>query len=269
MSQLQRILKENTLAIAFGILIIFAGLSILTNANQGSQNAQQLISFAESSVTDVRTDITNITNKTITLEKSSENFDQIITDLQNLSSKLTTLTSQVPNKNTDIESRKLENGLKNFYLNIKTSVDTITSNYQKQKDLQDSYANYSAIQQVSQNGDKQQLTQSIQAGQKILEFEKEKASKLIETTQKAAAEKRVQSEQELLTKSTQLLQKTGSSLTDSQKQELQTIYQSGWPVNADILPRIRREEIENQEFAKNIQTLQSYVSELKQKYNLK
>lgn len=249
-------------------IIAFAGISIYNNITQGSRHAKELIDFADQSAPILRTQFTQISNKTLFLENKPESYDQITQDLDNLINQLDTLLSQIPTRNNDQASVRLQTELKDFFLAIKINAEQIRQEHTDKAKLLDSTLQYGGLKSAVESKDIAKLKQAHQAGSELLNFDRTRLDQVQDELQKSALQKRIDQETKRLETLNQILQETQTNISPEQINTLQQAYANQWPIQEPPFPRITKDKFENTQFGQDIQVLQGSIAAVKKQYNL-
>jgi hypothetical protein len=120
--QITKLFQKNLAIFLFFSFIVFLFASIWHNNTQTTQNANELVNFAKSSIDEVDTALDKLVVKSSKYQVLISNNENQLSDLYLLSKRLQILSNSIPNKNTDDSSVNLENSLRKLFISLKKDI---------------------------------------------------------------------------------------------------------------------------------------------------
>lgn len=267
---IQVFLKKNTAPILFFMVIAFAIASMWSGTLKSKDNTRELLDYTKSTVSEIDEKISYLVTFTYLGDNVTDKYDKTIQYLQDFSVSLREYSTRIPPKNSDLNSRKLQTGLGDFYSSIKNeSVDILIKKYQAKREMINDYLNYGKIKNISIDGTKENLQKAYDSGIKILQFEKDQASLITEGNQRINKEKLNSEESDKLEKVKGILNKMNNQkLSEDDKKELQNVYNNIWPIEAPLFPKIITSDLKTKKFSSALNSIQSQVNTLVKEYNI-
>lgn len=269
--QVQRFLKNNLSAILFFGLIFFGVASFIVKNSQETSYAKEIVDYAENSVPKLRTKFAEISKASQSLSNEDASYEILFNNLDNFQKTVTDLAASVPSKSGDTDTRKTEQGLKDFILTVNDeNIKAIKTEYQARKEIRPSQETYADIKTVatSNNSTKADLDKVYQAGLRVLDFNKtiEKNTKNLQL--QATLKSNNDAEQQILDQVKVTLDSAGDNLNQAQRNAIVGIYTAGWPVKPLLFTALQQSALETDSFISNIKQLQQLVTTLRQKFSL-
>jgi inorganic triphosphatase YgiF len=118
-SPILKILRKNVSIVLFFGFLIFIFASIWISSNQTTNNAKVLVNFAKSSIDEVDASLNKLIRVSSQYKNLESNNQNQLSELNTLATRLQSLSSTIPNKNTDDTSVNLEVSLRKLFTSLK------------------------------------------------------------------------------------------------------------------------------------------------------
>ena len=268
---IQKAFSRNIAAIVFLVFIIFIGSSIALDNQSQVDDAKELVKYTRDTILDIDEKLVAIIDKTGIPEDNPENYDIVIADLNSLYSDLESEVSRIPTGARGRQSVLLVGNLNNFFVYTKNEVvGKYIDLFEQRKDLIDDYESYSELQLTVLNGTVADVLELVDIGIELNNFDEKYLEVVRDPTRNMSIQTRVIEEKAKLESLKEYLESLDGENTLNQEQidQVGEFYGDAWPISGVPMLKIHIEDVKDQKFTDDINSLQGSVDLIVQEYRI-
>lgn len=267
-SVIKSYIKNNVRLTVFIVLIFFSFLSFNIKQIEDKQSVISLLTFLDNSFSYIDNTVKTLSTQTLILENKDEDFDKIITSLQDLSSKLNEFKFSIPNENGNEVYQDVRLNLLQVYTTVQDRVDLFSKIYQARKNIQEDSKLYALLTEPELINSNEKVKEIIPAWQNIISYKKIENTQYENPETKKFFEDKIKNEETILENIIQLNNNDSENLSESIKESFKSIANSTIITSYNGFLRLQIESIQTPTFGEKVSSLQESVKELKKEFNL-
>jgi hypothetical protein len=256
-----RFIKHQTRAIVFVCLILFIVLTYTTSQKENQTATINLLTFSDKVIEDIVGTYTKTSDKTLILENTADNYNEISLDLAKLSSRLANYKIQIPIEKGTTEYLEVTKKLLDVITVSQARADEYQSLYQHYAKNIEDLKNFAKIDsQLLETKTKPEIEKIFTVG---LETKDKELIKFTEDAIKAYNKEQNNQEKNLINTFLSLSENNSEA-----KQKLISDLSSYNNSRFNSFQRIKNDDLQTSQFASSISSLESAIDKLKRKEKL-